>query len=217
MHIEEQFEIQSPLKETPDVRVYKSLDRFSKKEVVLKLVRIGGVFPISDYKTYLQHKNIVKCFDIKPKVLFQENEYHLSVLEHVHASSLYKNLSKIKEQPFAFVFQIFQAITYLHDNNITHGDIKSDNILVKQENNQLIPVVMDYSTFFTEGSQKAVTPEYLAPEYETGFSIQTDVWAMGCLLFEIFTGTQPFGSRKDGLTLNQVLANSKNKPLELPF
>jgi len=178
-------------------------------------VRIEGVFPISNYKTHLKHKNIVKCLEIKPKVLFQENEYHLSILEYVNASKFYQSLNKIKEQHFTFVSEFFKAISYLHDNNIIHGDIKSDNILVKQENNQLYPVVMDYSTFFAEGGQKAVTPEYLAPEYHEGFSKQTDIWAMGCLLFEIFNNKHPFGSRKEGLTLNQIIANSKSKPLEI--
>lgn len=155
MNIEKNFEIQESLKETDDVKVYKALEYISKKLVVLKLVRIGGVFPVSEYKTHLQHKNIVKCLEIKSKVLFQENEYHLSILEYVNATKFYQSLSKIKQKHFAFVHELLKPIAYLHDNNIIHGDIKSDNILVKQKNNQLFPVVMDYSTFLSRALIKS--------------------------------------------------------------
>lgn len=216
-NIEDFFYLKQPLKDTEDVKVYKAIEYTNKKVVVLKLVKQGGVFPISNYNISIKHKNIVKCLENNPNVIYKQNKYHLSVLEYVNALPLYKSISIIKNQYFNFIFEILSAISYLHDNGIIHGDIKADNILIKEENNKVIPIIFDYSTFFDIDIKKAVTPEYLAPEFEYGLTKQTDIWALGCLLFEIFVNKLPFGSRNEGLTYDQITLNIKRNPFEIPL
>ena len=107
---------------------------------------------------------------------------------------------------------MFEAFDLLHKNGIVHADLKSDNVLVTFNDNQITDVkVIDFGSAFLFETAKEIsmsTPEYLAPEilsylhnrnkakYKEGvmsvfktMNISSyDMWSIGALLLEIVTG-----------------------------
>ena len=107
--------------------------------------------------------------------------------------------------------QLFQVVSYLHENRICHRDLKPDNILIQTEtetqtkkntenSSQACRVkLIDFNVAFkaTEGDKimgSTGLREWSAPETRTklhsDFSI--DCWTLGCVMYLLCTGEQPF-------------------------
>ena len=122
------------------------------------------------------------------------------------------NLSE--EEALIYFEQICEGVKYLHENRIIHRDLKPDNILIAGKGKKNLMKISDFGiskiadTFMT----LAGTREYLSPEYyleitESVKTNRTDIWALGCILFEMVTGRSPFiYKNKD----NQWDINEKN-------
>jgi|GEM_PF-4779207 len=92
---------------------------------------------------------------------------------------------------------VFSALRHAHDNNIIHGDLKPDNIMIQPDGE---PVLIDWGIVppladlpeSPELSRRG-TPGYSAPELLEGdpFNKSVDVYSMGILLYEMLTGNHP--------------------------
>jgi len=101
-----------------------------------------------------------------------------------------------------FLIGIARGLKALHDVNISHGDIKPENILLFSEGQEVIPKLMDFGLSLSGApsmKQGRGTPEYMAPElFETGGSISldalksADVYSLGILFYYIYFGNLPF-------------------------
>jgi len=89
--------------------------------------------------------------------------------------------------------QCLQALTYLHRHEITHADIKPENILIKYSSNNEFEIVMiDFGLATHKNSYHSAlvgTKQYSSPEValEIGWSKALDIWSLGCVLTEIYT------------------------------
>lgn len=103
------------------------------------------------------------------------------------------------------------AIVYLHSLNIVHGDIKGSNVLISDDGH---PVVIDfglsriigyttgYTTSSMPGSIRWQAPELLQPTSSPkDRSKASDIWAFGCTVYELLSGTVPFASYQSTYTL----------------
>jgi len=116
------------------------------------------------------------------------------------------------------MWQVADAVRFIHSRQILHGDIKTENIfLVKQTAmaRRLIKL-LDFGLARpdlgrTEGMDG--TPEYIAPERIDGApsSQASDIYALGIVLFELLTGRLPFQG-----TLKEVLRAHKEQPVPPP-
>jgi eukaryotic-like serine/threonine-protein kinase len=98
----------------------------------------------------------------------------------------------------AIATQVLDALSALHDAGFAHGDVKSDNILVREDDSiTLIDLGLAHVDGMPVTANRATvsgTPDYMAPELAWGDppTACSDLYAVGCLLYELVTGSTPF-------------------------
>jgi len=188
--------------------------------IVLKLSKIEGtkidgyILNFNKLKN-LTHKNIVKHIDIYRLGNFQHPYSIMEVLEYANAGSILSHLKKFEYEEVIEIFkQVFTGFIFLHKNGILHRDIKLNNILISIIRNKKIVKIADIELWPSDDRGiLRTTPEFLAPEvlnYNL-YTIQSEIWAIGAMLYEMFTGKFPFGSRKQGISAEQIRLISKNE------
>ncbi|KZP28520.1 kinase-like protein [Athelia psychrophila] len=103
----------------------------------------------------------------------------------------------------ALIRQIAAGLSYLHQHDVVHGDIKTSNILVNDQHEASISDfglsrILEYSGFTTKavgGTCRWMAAELIDPEEDDGepaLTTATDVWAFGMTVLEILSGKLPF-------------------------
>ncbi|HEU0002018.1 MAG TPA: protein kinase [Ktedonobacteraceae bacterium] len=116
--------------------------------------------------------------------------------------------------PFAtirsYVSAIASALSYAHNQNIVHLDVKPSNILVSEENNILLSDFGIATFTRSDATDEHIitgTPMYMAPEQVTGARITAaaDQYALGCVIYQWLSGFPPFaGDNPTELIIKQV-------------
>lgn len=144
----------------------------------------------------LHHPNIATLYD------FKDIDGNLCIfMEYIDGESLEDLIKRrffaVEDALLAFQ-KICEAIAFIHQNGVLHRDIKSQNIKL---NSAGTIKLLDFGIAKDAESQKLTktggvigTPSYIAPEQLDGKAadVQTDIWALGVLLYEMLTGDQPF-------------------------
>jgi protein kinase len=156
----------------------------------------------------MNHPNIVKL-----KEVIRENDMLFFVFEYMECN-LYQ-LMKTRGKPFSetevrnWCFQIFQALSHMHQRGYFHRDLKPENLLVTKE---LIKIA-DFGLAREISSEPPYTEYvstrwYRAPEVllqATVYNAAVDMWAMGAIIAELFSLRPLFpGSRYTCVPTNQT-------------
>jgi len=125
-----------------------------------------------------------------------------------HLSEVIKTKGPFKiEQVRDIAFQLAQAVSYVHSKKIIHTDLKAENILLMSNPSGAVCVkVADFgSAIYSSAWHPPLvgTMHYRAPEavLQAGWSYPLDVWAIGCLICEIYTGKYLFELAHDDVHL----------------
>ncbi|MBX3438072.1 MAG: protein kinase [Planctomycetaceae bacterium] len=155
----------------------------------------------------LNHPNIVRSFGG-----VCEDKHRFYAMELVEGGSLEDELQergKLSwEEVVAYGQEMCSALSYLHQHGVVHRDVKPANFLIT-ENKRLklsdfgLASVMAARRITTAG-KTAGTILYMAPEQIRGADItpQTDLYALGCVFYELLTGTPPFVGSTPAATMN---------------
>jgi len=98
--------------------------------------------------------------------------------------------------------QILNGVNNLHEVGIIHTDLKPENILVKWDENKKINIAIADLGSGCDASNKEIfqfgTREYRSPEaiLEIKFDKMTDIWSVGCIVYELITGEYLFDPHK---------------------
>ncbi len=149
----------------------------------------------------IAHENIVNVFDVGRL----EDGRPYMVMEHLPGwplSRLIGSETLTDASIGQVMLDVLSALAAAHEHEIVHRDLKPDNIFVSPEGRatlldfgiaKLIPRLVGDSAPTATGTILG-TPHYMSPEQATGdpVDLRTDVYAMGIILYECFTGRRPF-------------------------
>lgn len=147
--------------------------------------------------TSLSHRNIVEVYDVG-----DYKGHHYIVMEYVQGKNLKQVIKDraplLNEEAVDIMKQLVSAISEAHKRGIIHRDIKPQNIIVKSDGTIKI---LDFGIATAKGSMQLTqannvmgSVHYLAPELAKGepATAQSDIYAMGIVLYEMLTGDVPF-------------------------
>lgn len=101
------------------------------------------------------------------------------------------------------------GLAHLHSNRIMHRDLKPANILISQSGELKIADLglgRMISTQTLEVYSKVGTPLYMSPELvkEQGYDMKTDIWSIGCILYELCELKSPLRNDGEKISLNEL-------------
>lgn len=159
----------------------------------------------------VKHPNVISY----KEAFFDKNDQCLClIMEYANSGDLSQNIksyvkkrTKISEKNIWSIFvQITQGLKALHDLGVFHRDIKSANIFLKKDGSAKLGD-MNVSKVSKDGFLKTQTgtPYYASPEVwkEKKYTNKSDIWSLGCVLYESITLKTPF----DGNNMNELFEN----------
>ena len=212
--------------------VYRARDPKLDRDVAVKLPRSHQFLMPEESERFLResrnaaqldHPGIVKVFDTG-----KHDDLPYIVSEFVDGQPL---SDVLKEEPdLGFrqaartVLQVAVAVAHAHERGVIHRDLKPANIMTNQDTDgDLVLQVMDFGlarrdqsdTTVTMEGQAVGTPAYMSPEQARGdltnVGVQSDVYSMGVLLFELLCGEVPFRGNVQML-IQQVINDDPPSP-----
>jgi serine/threonine protein kinase len=111
---------------------------------------------------------------------------------------------------------ILQGLQHLHASGIVHGDLKPANILLDGKTPRLADFGISRASKHTNTMSRTIagTLKYMAPEsFDGKRNIQTDIWAVGVILYQMLTGTLPYEAEE---TVQFIAALVLKDPQPLP-
>jgi len=129
------------------------------------------------------------------------------------------NTSLQEPQIWRYFVQICDAIRHMHDARVMHRDIKPANIFLATHGRVKLGDLglgRAFSSHTYEAMSKVGTPLYMSPEVldGRGYEWKSDVWSLGCLLYELASLRSPFKAQGDNLfMLFKKISSGKFAPL----
>jgi serine/threonine-protein kinase len=219
----DKFEILEVLKKDEHAAVFLANHVYLSKKIILKVLntqKISDHALVERFKreakllAKLDHPNIIKVLDFGTA-----KEYFYISFEYIEGVSL-RNLLKTKDLPFdqkeRLMIQLLRALNFSHSNQIIHRDIKPENIFVDNNLNLKLGdfglALSSEDNFVTNPYSIVGTPSYMSPEQVRGAKLtpQSDLFSAGVVLFEMFTGKNPFLKENVSLTLNEIIGFDEN-------
>lgn len=204
--INDRYQIVKSIGEGGMANVYLAYDTILERHVAVKVLR-GDLATDEKFvrrfqrealsASSLSHPNIVEVYDVG-----EDNGIYYIVMEYIegkHLKQLIKKRGKLTtEEVIDIMLQITDGIACAHDSYIIHRDIKPQNIMILDNG---IVKITDFgiamalnSTQLTQTNSVMGSVHYLPPEQASGkgCTIQSDIYSMGILMYELLTGTLPY-------------------------
>ncbi len=213
----EKFQIIEVLKKDEHAAVYLANHIYLSKKIILKVLNTQKIPDHSIVERFKREAKILAKLDyphiIKVLDFGMSREYFYISFEYIEGESL-RNALKSKnlslEQKEHLTVQLLRGLNYAHANQIIHRDIKPENIFIDKNLNLKIGdfglALSAEDNFVTNPYSIVGTPSYMSPEQVRGAKLtpRSDLFSAGVVLFELFTGKNPFLKDNVSLTLNEI-------------
>jgi eukaryotic-like serine/threonine-protein kinase len=224
------YRIERELGEGGMATVYLADDLKHERKVALKVLKpelaavVGAERFLAEIKTTanLQHPHILPLFDSG-----EADGFLFYVMPFVDGETLGDRLQREQQLPVDEAVRIAKgvasALEYAHEQDVVHRDIKPANILM----NRGEPLVADFGIALalsqagggriTETGLSLGTPHYMSPEQAAGQQVdaRSDVYALGCVLFELLTGEPPHAGANAQVVLSKILTGEARRVTEV--
>jgi len=203
--------------------VFLGTDLKHNREVAVKVLRpelsavVGAERFLREIQvtSHLQHPHILPLYDSgsAANLLYY-------VMPYVHGESLRVRLTRERQLPvheaIAITRTIGGALDYAHRHGVLHRDIKPENILLQDGQPLLADFGIALAVSAAGGDRMTYTgitigtPSYMSPEQAAGerqLDARSDVYALGCVAYEMLTGQPPFVGPTTQSVVAAVLTN----------
>ena len=219
-----EYKIIKPIKSGGFAEVYLAENILNKKLVAIKKTDIKYFSTDEIYNltregrllSNLNHPNIIKIY-----CYYTYENYLYNVMEYAKGGELtqYINSKKdIPEEKIKSIFkQIYDAVKYIHNKNIIHRDLKTNNVVfLDQEKTKVAIIDFGISSTFSGGDVlNAGTLKYLPPETfqeNNKNSIKIDMWALGVILYILYFKKFPYDGKNSTEIKNKILFEPVSYP-----
>lgn len=161
----------------------------------------------------LSHPNLLKADSIEINDMGQAK-----IVQEKQTCDLF-SIPKLSRKAFIDIgWQIISGLNYLHSCGIIHGDLKPSNILYKDNNVKICDFSLSRFASLKIPGDKYYTSIYRPPELRASnnLSFASDIWALGCTLYELYYGSSYMTLREDKyfhITIDKEL-NSKDSDIK---
>lgn len=197
------------------------------REVVLKIPDLNQLGDPAVYERFRRELSIGKLLqhpDLIVAIDYSEGNPPYLVFNYLHEETLAKCLDEKRlfkvDQTVEMVANLLDALYYCHTKGVCHRDIKPENLMVGSDGHLKI---IDFGIALMGNSSRVTwrgfsglvgTPEYMSPEQIKGErgNEKSDIYAVGCLLYNMIAGFPPYTGDNPMTTMYQHLTSSP-KPL----
>lgn len=160
---------------------------------------IKSISMINEYETMIEQTSIIETSAVRlldhPNIVkpigFSLKGDDLHMIMHHEGRSLDRR--KLHRDSVKYImFQLLDALNYMHKSGVVHRDIKTDNILINSHNK---PIIIDFGIASVSRSDleydQVVSLAWRTPSLITGtitYDIRVDVWALGVVMYNMLTG-----------------------------
>ena len=202
-------------KGTNDLYVIKQISLFGLTEEEIKDVKLEAQILSSINSPY-----VVRYYDS-----FEEKNFLNIIMEYCNGGDLAKFIEekqskneKLKEDLIWNLFiKMILGLAAIHKLKILHRDLKTLNIFLTKDldikiGDLGVAKILSHSRSFAK--TLIGTPYYLSPELceEKPYNYKSDIWALGCILYELCTFEHPFNAKSQGGLILKIL-ESEPKPI----
>src|SRR3954465_14219849 len=185
--------------------VYRAEDLTLDQPVALKFLSAGVAGDDSRLAQFhnqlrtapqVSHKTVVRLYD-----LGDADGRRFLTMEYVDGEDLASLLRRIgrfpQDKAIAVARQLCAGVAAAHERGVIHRDLKPANVMLDGDGNVRITDFGIATAAADVGAAVAGTPQYMAPELLAGkaASAKSDIYALGLILFEIFTGRRAFDAK----------------------
>ena len=163
----------------------------------------------------ISHPNVCRVYDVG-----EVDGHHYLSMEYVDGEDLASLLLRIgrlpKDKAVQISRQLCVGLAAAHEQGILHRDLKPANVMIDGRGRAKIT---DFGLATLAGTIRADevgagTPQYMAPEQRAGkeVTVRSDLYSLGLVLYELFTGERPFNAATQGETARRQDASTPTSP-----
>ena len=228
-HLDYRYEIKNILGNGSYGEAIKCFDHKTNENVCIKIIKSNDKFQsqaMIEIKIleHIKEHDINNEYNIVKYYSYFKFRKHICIVFELLDSNLYEYIKNNNFQGFdikqikQFTTEILFCLTFLKSQKILHCDLKPENILLYKNNKNVKVIDFGSSCYEKEKMYSYIQSRfYRAPEVilEQGYNYEIDIWSLGCILCELFTGFPIFPGEDERDQLNYIMEYLDIPPMDI--
>lgn len=217
------YEIKKEIGSGGMAKVYLAFDTELKKDVAIKVLNVDKNTTTANKQRFKEEMKLAKYIKSPHVVRFYEGRYDSKIqfisMEYVQGrmlKNIIANQGRLQpDQAVDYAIQIAKGFADIHAQDILHRDLKTSNVMITNNNEVKIIdfgiAISEDSIRYTQTNKVIGSVHYLAPELVNAeeASPQSDIYALGIIIYEMLIGEPPF----KGKTLSETALKHKTEQI----